>query len=235
VKLDGPFAIVAHRGGVGWKRYAENSAEGFAESKQEGFRNECDVWASKEGEPVVIHDSTLNRTTQASGAVADFTANQLTATLLRTHVGPPSHVPLLRDVARMVDFVEIKPANAPELVKRIIQIMEGASWMLLASDYINLRHAQGFKSDIAAALVVDDLSAIDVAIQNRCTAWVNHELLDDRSMGQLRDAGISVAAWTVNTEEHLRRLLPLGPDRIITDVPRALRNWLRAIPHQADD
>ena len=52
--------------------FAENSREAFAHSFNQGFTSECDVWASSDGVPVILHDETLDRTAYSTGKVVEY-------------------------------------------------------------------------------------------------------------------------------------------------------------------
>jgi len=72
--------ITAHRGGTivnGVPTYAENTLPGFAASAARGDIVEFDVHVTKDGVPIVIHDDTLDRTTNCSGAVVAHTLASL--------------------------------------------------------------------------------------------------------------------------------------------------------------
>ena len=75
-------AIVGHRGAR--KLWPENSLDGFRRTRELGVDGvEFDVHVARDGELVVIHDPTLERTTEGTGAVAERTAAELAATPLR--------------------------------------------------------------------------------------------------------------------------------------------------------
>jgi glycerophosphoryl diester phosphodiesterase len=219
--------IVAHRGGVLWQDFAENSARAFAEQIQEGYINECDVHASSDGEAVVIHDDTLDRTTFTSGKVSERTAEELRAIELWTPDESRATIPLLKDVAASVSLVEIKPPDAPGLVRRIIQLMAGRDWTLISFDEANLRNAREIDPSVRVALVVDDLDGIEVAVDGGWNVQINHELLGDRIMGRFHDAGLTVGTWSVNEKDELDRVLTLRPDSITSDGPRLIRQYMR--------
>lgn len=76
--LPGAPAVIAHRGGAHLR--PENTVAAFAHAVELGADVlELDVWLSRDGVPMVIHDETVDRTTNGSGAVADLTLAQLTA------------------------------------------------------------------------------------------------------------------------------------------------------------
>lgn len=78
--------IVGHRGAR--NLWPENSLAGFAKTRDLGIDGvEFDVHLSRDGEIVVIHDPSLERTTEGRGPVADRTAAELAATRLRDGAG----------------------------------------------------------------------------------------------------------------------------------------------------
>lgn len=102
--------VVAHRGGT--ERYVEDTRDAFLDSAANVGAKfwENDVRFTADDVPVIMHDATVDRTTNGTGAVADLTAAQIAA--LRTADDQP--VPSLRDfindqsVMRAYAFVELK-------------------------------------------------------------------------------------------------------------------------------
>ncbi|MBS7618882.1 glycerophosphodiester phosphodiesterase, partial [Candidatus Bathyarchaeota archaeon] len=71
-----PFTVVAHRGASGYE--PENTIKAIEKAiDMNADAVEVDVRLSKDGVPVVIHDETLNRTTNGSGRVDSYTSEQL--------------------------------------------------------------------------------------------------------------------------------------------------------------
>jgi glycerophosphoryl diester phosphodiesterase len=229
--------VIAHRGGVAWTQFPENSAEGFAAAWEAGYPCECDVQVSADGEPVVLHDSTLDRTTMRTGSASELPWDELQAVRLRDQFGEPSAstIPLLRDVARWVSFVEVKPVDAPKLVERVVEIMAGFEWTLQSFDPANLHHARKIDPAVRTALLVNQPDGIDTAIARKWPAYLDHTMIGARGAARLREAGLAFGAWTVNTENELHHILPFRPDVIITDVPRLMTMWLErcGIPRPA--
>ncbi|WP_367615186.1 glycerophosphodiester phosphodiesterase [Corynebacterium intestinale] len=76
--------IIAHRGYNGW--YPENTFRSFEEAlKLDVAGVECDVNLTKDGEVVVIHDQTVDRTSNGAGAVGDMTLEELRTLNFGTH------------------------------------------------------------------------------------------------------------------------------------------------------
>ena len=87
--------VFAHRGGA--KLAPENTLAAFENGMalgSDGF--ECDVHLSRDGVPVVIHDPTLDRTTDATGAVGHRTADELAAVDAGYHFAPEQGFPVSR-------------------------------------------------------------------------------------------------------------------------------------------
>src|SRR6187399_528568 len=87
--------IIGHRGAR--NLWPENSLAGFERTRELGVDGvEFDVHLARDGEMVVIHDPSLERTTEGTGAVADRTVAELAATKLRD--GDGTGVPTLAAV-----------------------------------------------------------------------------------------------------------------------------------------
>lgn len=91
-------SIVAHR--ADWQDYPENSLPAIEGSIALGLEMvEIDLQRTKDGELVLMHDATLDRTTTGRCRVADFTLAEIRALQLRDRLGRPTHfrVPTLRE------------------------------------------------------------------------------------------------------------------------------------------
>src|SRR5262245_37066190 len=117
-----PARIVAHRGihhGL-----PENSREAIWKALDDQLWVELDVHAAADGVPRVIHDETLDRTTNRTGPVWSFPSSELTRVGLRGG----GLLPTLEDcLARKIDkkvgwLIEIKPPGAHELIRRVYEM-----------------------------------------------------------------------------------------------------------------
>jgi glycerophosphoryl diester phosphodiesterase len=219
-----PISIYAHRGF--WaNQFPENSREAFAYATQQGFRSECDVWTSADGQPIVIHDETLDRTTTGVGAVLGFTASELQEFRCRCGEQLFSPPPQLLEVAQHVGLVEIKPYEDAALVQRVVEIMADRDWILQSFDPNNLLMARGLTllepqlPRPAMALLIEDEASIPHCLDFEYRIHLEHTMLNDRLARDLRKAGLPIGAWTVNTEPDIKRVLDLGASTIISDHP----------------
>lgn len=105
---------IAHRGLHDKSRgIIENSKSAFANAIAKGFGIECDLQLSKDGQPIVLHDETLERVTSRTGLVSEMTEREITALPL-TGSANPDHPLTFRDLLAQVDgrvplAVELKP------------------------------------------------------------------------------------------------------------------------------
>ncbi len=122
---------IAHRGGP---KYApENTLAAFRMSIDEGVDwLEFDVQMTKDGFLVVIHDETVNRTTNGSGRVRDLTLDQIRA----LDAGQGETIPTFEEVVELAKshgvkiLAEIKSAHLyPGMVEKMLQILEQANYL----------------------------------------------------------------------------------------------------------
>jgi glycerophosphoryl diester phosphodiesterase len=219
-----PPIIVAHRGLH--RAHPENSLAAFELAINDGFWVECDVHASRDGIPVVIHDETLERTTQASGRVDALDARDLERVRLR---GSDQTVPTLERALSGGGswLVEVKPLAARDLVRHVVDLLvrdKSVRWIVQSFDADNVRQLWAYHPMAAGALLVEDPRVLERAIDQRWPAvHLSHELLTSDARDRLRGAGSSVGVWTVNDPPDVRRVLELGVEMIITDEPERAR------------
>lgn len=100
------IGIIAHRGYNGW--FPENTYRAFEEAlKLDVAGVECDVNLTKDREVVVIHDQTVDRTSDGTGSVGDMTLEELRTLNFGTHEDP-QRILLLDE---LVDLIESYPGK----------------------------------------------------------------------------------------------------------------------------
>lgn len=197
---------------------------------------ELDVMLSADGIPVVIHDYTLERTTNGRGRVAEHTLAQLRA--LDAGGGEP--IPTLAEVLDAFGDslrinIELKIASAADdgLVARVAQLVaeRGLFDTVLISSFNPLALWRMRRAD--ARLARGLLYAPGVPLYLR-RAWVapflaldamhpHFSMVDAVYMRWARRRGYHVNVWTVNDPGEMERLLDLGVDVLITDRPDIAR------------
>jgi glycerophosphoryl diester phosphodiesterase len=235
---------VAHRGAG--KLAPENTLAAFRLGASHGYRMfECDAKLSADGVPFLMHDATLERTTnagqvlgQAQGLVGGeqpwSVLSQLDAGSWhsREYAGEP--LPTLENAARFClrnGFflnIEIKPTPGVEqrtgevVAEQAARLWAGAAVPPLLTSFRPeaLQGAQTTAPQLPRGLLLDTLWSgwMDVALSLQCVAIVcNHALWDRANVEQVHAAGMRCLSYTVNDEWAARRLLDLGTDGVITD------------------
>jgi len=241
--------LIAHRGGAGIA--PENTLTAFqnAVHRWRADMLEMDVRATRDGEVVVIHDETVDRTTDGSGRVNDFSF----AELQELDAGYRFQDPLGRHsfrgtgvtIPRFEDVLESLPGvrmnveakddrSAPGLVEIILR--HGAQQrVLVAAEWEKNRNAvKGYPGPWGASR--RDLIQFILSVY---TPWGRHRmpdcdalqipeshrgipLLTRRFIAEAHGSNLPIHVWTVDDPEDMRRLLAMGVDGIQTDRPDIL-------------
>lgn len=226
--------IVAHRGLH--HDYPENSLGAFRAAWGAGIAwCECDVQASADGQWMVIHDPTLERTTEGSGRVSDRPAEGLKRLRLRTAAGEMTG----ERICTLEELLEAMPAEAGLLLEIKPVVPRGPLWSALERLEGRRVTVQSFHRSVVieAAKVVSAVEFLTAEAEDLADpaalpgSGVNarHDLLTREGVERIRQAGKRVGAWTVNAEADIRRIAALGVDTIISDDPLRVRDILGQI------
>lgn len=218
--------IIAHR--CGGALAAENSLAGLAVAARIGCRGvEFDTMLSGDGVPVLMHDETVDRTTNGHGAVAGMTV----AELRRLNLGGEP-VPLLAEAlthcARLGLWanVELKaPAGGEARLGEVVGRYLATNWhgdgVVSSFSVAALVAAWRVAPDLSYALLVDALPADWHERARQAHAKAIHAAanrLTDDAVAAVRAAGLPLACYTVNRREDAECLLAHGV-AIFTDRP----------------
>jgi glycerophosphoryl diester phosphodiesterase len=237
----GRVRLIAHRGGP---RYApENTLAAFAHAVEVGAHMlECDVHLTADGEPVIIHDETLERTTNGAGWVKDKTL----AELRQLDAGSGQSIPTLREYIELgrtsgVELlIEMKsPRLYPGIEARVLETLEAAGYLemsvLQSFDWDCLRRLRQLKPSARLGALYDwgqwDVSWPAADAEYVCP-MAEAVLLNPGLVRQAHAEGRGVFVWFGRVEHPLtyRYLLTFGVDGLIVDDPVALREILPAAP-----
>ncbi len=242
-------AIYAHRGA---KRVApENTLPAFAAALEMGVDGiELDVHVSRDGQLVVIHDESVDATTNGSGPVSGYTATELAQLDAGSHFDPQfAHVgvPTLLDVLDLVGNrcavnIEIKSCDplggaATEPVAALIRARNLYDQVIVSSfNPISLMRLRRLDEKIRLGLLhymplpadlrtrfMDELIRPDALHPGRT-------LVNDAYMAWARSYGCPVNVWTVNDVFEAEQLQALGVATIMSDIPDLVMAHLRGTP-----
>lgn len=227
---------IAHRGAG--KLAPENTLAAFRLGAEHGYRMfECDAKLSADGVVFLMHDATLERTTNGHGTGGDHTWHALSQLDAggwhsRRYAGEP--LPSLQALTRFclanryLLNIEIKPTPGTERQTGQVVAEQAAAWwahadtppLLTSFKPDALAGAQAAAPDLPRGLLLDSLweGWMETAQQLGCVAIVcNYALWDTSTVAQVHAAGMRCLSYTVNDEWAAERLIDLGTDGIITD------------------
>ncbi len=244
-----PVQVAAHRGGAAL--YPENSLLAFRSAV--GFdidHVETDVHLTADGEVVVMHDPTLERTSTGVGVLRARTLADLAPVRLRGHDGEVTdeRVPTLAQLLDLLAptrtglLLEIKVDDRgqryPSIEEKALALLRSHRMqdrtLVMAFEPGTVRRVRELDPTVRTVLLVgrDEVRRARVA-PVEAVAWAtglgavaigyHHRLLDADVAAAARRAGLLLGAWTVNDEADIRRALEIGADVVISDRPDLAR------------
>ena len=228
---------IAHRGAG--KLAPENTLAAFRVGASHGYRAfECDVKLSADGVPFLLHDTTLQRTTDGHGVAGDRPWSELARLDAgswhgRAYAGEP--IARFDAVARyclrngFALNVEIKPSPGNEdetgrvVALEAARLWAGAAALPLLSSFkpMVIAAAKAAAAQLPRALLFDGLRDgwLDEVRALDCVAVVvDYPSLDAAVIAQAHAAGLRVLTYTVNDPAPVHALLAAGIDGIVTDA-----------------
>ena len=222
--------IVAHRGGGALA--PENTLGAMRLGASMGFKGvEFDVMLAGDRMPVVIHDETVDRTTDGHGEVPKMTYAELSSLRIRKDEKIPRYeeVALLCRELGLWANVEIKPAQGHEratgeaVARMTRELWRGAPLGPLLSSFSvdALAAARSVAPELPRGYLVDRIPGDwrDTMKRLACVALhCNHKSLTEKLAADIHGAGYSILLWTVNEPSDARRLFKMGADCMVTDA-----------------
>ncbi len=215
---------IGHRGAKG--HAPENTLKSFSKAVELGCdMTELDVHICGSSELVVIHDETVDRTTDGSGEVANLTLRELK----RLDAGQGERIPTLEEVLRLLKGritlnIELKGLGTAKPVYDLVQscgwkqdslLITSFNWEMLSQyraqdrdarlgplTYENLKQAMGFAETINAYSI------------NPYSGHIDADYIEEAHAKSFK-----VYPWTVNNHEDILYVIKLGVDGVISDYP----------------
>lgn len=189
---------------------------------------EIDVQASADGVPVLMHDLTVDRTTDGSGAVASMTLEQLKA----LDAGQGERIPTLAEVLELTKdkvllVMEIKQPGIEHLVADVVRdagaLGDVMTWSFFPQALEGMRAAE---PRIPAALLVAAESmphwpelrekALRMGVQG---VSVFYAAITAGLARECQRSGLALYSWTADQKSDIERLIALGVDGICSNFP----------------
>lgn len=243
MKRNEQLMVIAHRGAAG--EAPENTLGAFALGLEQGCTGiELDIHLSKDGEIIVCHDTTIDRTTDRKGAISELTVEELKL----ADAGRWFHerfegerLPLLEEVFDLVPpevhiNVEVK-AGVQNLVPALIGLMKRKDRVenvfVSSFDFDILERVKELEPEAKIGLLYNIrmphhyrmAQLLDCPVYSLHPHWSR---MDKQNVREATERGLRVYPWTVNKEEGMLEMIACGVSGIITDYPGRLKRLLES-------
>jgi len=235
------FLVIAHRGA---SRVApENTLAALKRAIEYGADYaECDVFQTKDGEIVLFHDEELERTTGKEGMIWDYTLAELKemeagSWFKEEFRGEP--IPTLREAIRLVKGkmkldIEIKVSGEDEgITEKVVDIIRsedvGNACMVTSFEKQAIERVKEIAPDLVTGFIFDEEHPPDIFDGNWDYVCSKRNIVDEAFVRKAKKRGKKVLVWTVDYPAEMKKLIALGVDGIITDVPDVLKEVIGSI------
>ena len=213
--------IFGHRGAPGYPRRGENTIAAFRKALECGATGlEFDVRRCADGQLVVIHDETIDRTTNGRGRVRNLAYGELS----KFDAGFGCPVPLLAGVldefgTRCLLNIELKETGIAHDVKNLILERRLEQHVIISSfEWHELVHAV---PEIPIGLLSSKLANLISAARDLHATAIHpqKDIVTPRLIDAAREAKLQIHVWTVNDPAEISNFRSIGVDGIFTDFP----------------
>jgi glycerophosphoryl diester phosphodiesterase len=243
-----PPWIIAHRGYP--CKYPENTLAGFQAAVTAGVAMiELDVMLSRDRKLVVIHDDTLERTTNGHGAVRNYTLEELKKLDAGSWFDAGFADQRLPELSEALDLaggrtrvnIEIKaqayechhPPDAIE--KQVVAMVKQKNLqesVLISSFEIDILVQVASMDDPPAIALISQSPAskriVDTCAHLKAFSWhPDHKIVSRHQVDMMHAAGLKVFPYNVDTFEDYSGMIDMKVDGVITDDPVAAAQWSR--------
>ena len=235
--------IVGHRGAMA--HAPENSLASYALAEASGVDEiELDVRVTSDGELVLVHDATLDRTAgddtaMGLGPIADLTLVQVRAAKLNSGEPAPTLLEMYEATHTEIQL-EIKDPAAVPLLKRFFDSRPAdAERTILASFSPDaLRHACELMPQIRRSIITATLSGAEdfsggwrglVKYSRATRVACGFEGLTKDLVSEMHASGLEVHGWPMRAPKDMQTALRVGVDGTTADDPAMAREWYEKI------
>lgn len=222
--------IVGHRGACG--HAPENTLRSFRKAIELGCqRAELDVHLSKDGVPVVIHDSKLERTTNGRGDVKELTLSELK----QLDAGDGEQIPTLLEVMELSRGkiglqIELKDPDSPPPVAELVQKYRNATKVVITSFDLALISEFGRLMPLVPRGLLNRKANLDmVAVaQEHGHSWIcpRFDVVIQELVRKAHASALRVYVYHVNERNLAHKLISWRVDAIGTDDPEMVSELL---------
>lgn len=224
---------IAHRGWSG--KAPENTMAAFelALNEPKIYSIELDIHLSKDNVPVVIHDYTIDRTTDGKGFVSDYTAEELAAFDAGQWFSPEfkgQNIPTLEEVIELVKgkkklLIELKQMGAryPKMEEKVVELIQKHELhdevVIMSFDHESAKKVKELDGNIEIGITFIGRPTMleeQLAYTGATHLSLHHGYMTEEFMEQLRQLNVEVGVWTVDDAESIDRIQNIDPTIFIT-------------------
>lgn len=225
--------VIGHRGAMGHE--TENTIASIQKALNLNVDMiEIDVFKIATGEIVVFHDDTIERLTNGTGNIEDYSLEELQ----KVEVIGNHKIPLLTEVLDVIDAkvplnIELKGAGTAEDVDAIIQnYIAKKNWtlndfLISSFNWDELKIMRQLNDKVSIAILIEEanpLEALPIAKELKAIAInPDYEKLDVEIAHKIKEAGFKIYPWTVNEEQAILKMKGIGVDGVFTNYPERVK------------
>ncbi|MEY8763254.1 MULTISPECIES: glycerophosphodiester phosphodiesterase [Clostridium] len=231
---------IAHRGFSGM--YPENTMEAFKKAVEIGSDGiETDLHITKDGVIVICHDETIDRTTDGSGFIKDYTYRELT----EFNAGHGEKIPSLDELMdymkdkNLLLNLELKNDVIPyenlerSTIDKIYEYGLKKNVIVSSFNHNSMQKVKKYDSSIKTGLLYGSPIHNPGEYAKRIGADALHPLfslvMDKATINDIKRNGILINVYTVNEKSYMKKLIDLGVDGIITNYPNLLKDVIEKL------
>jgi glycerophosphoryl diester phosphodiesterase len=243
------FTLIAHRGASG--HAPENTLVAVRRAMEmRAEMVEVDILLSKDGIPLLLHDPSLDRTTNGSGVVSDYTMDELKLLDAGSWFGDQfagERIPTVDELlelckGKMALNLEIKTQAVTDtieggIVEKVVELVRrhGMERNVIFSSFDPraIKHLKTIAPDIAGAILYDNRlydgkHPVDIVSELGADAFNCHwRQVRPTLVDSLHEVGVPINVYTVNSDTLMHQMLEMGVNGIFTDFPDVLLQVLR--------
>ncbi|ASJ15625.1 glycerophosphodiester phosphodiesterase [Thermococcus chitonophagus] len=237
--------VLGHRGWIG--KYPENTLLAFQKAIESGADGvEFDVWLTKDGEAIIMHDETIDRTSNMRGRQKDMTIEELK----KADLGMGQRIPTLEEAVKALPKdalinVEIKDVDAVEKVYEVIRKNNPERFMVSSFEVEALKRYRELDSETTMGLLIDNEEIVPKIpqLKEELNLWSVNVPMEAipiigfkrtvEAIKWARSLGLKVVLWTENDElfyqnDNLAKMKGLFEVVIANDVENMI-NYLKKL------
>ncbi len=232
-----------HRGFSG--KYPENTMLSFEKALEAGCEGiELDVHLTKDQKLVIIHDESIDRTSNSTGLVKDMTYEELSRvdfSYIYAGQVPFQKIPTLREYFELVKDkdiitnIELKTGvyeypGIEQAVYNMIKEYQLESKVVISSfNHHSVLRMKSLDASLACGFLSETwiLDVGSYVTSHHVEAYhPDFHMLTEKETADLKKHGVKINTWTVNTEEDIRQMIEKEVDGIISNYPDRVKYLL---------